>query len=81
MDREQPILSWLHRHHNGSVNSKGTHTPKNICQVLTSPMALGWHSTSEQKRTKLLKLSLAKPSIPITFARFVFNYLKNLSFY
>ena len=40
MDREQPILSWLHHHHNGSVNSKGTHIPKNICHVLTSPMAL-----------------------------------------
>ena len=25
---------WLHCHHNGSVNSKHTHTPKSICQVL-----------------------------------------------
>ena len=31
---------WLHRHHNGSVNSKCTHYPKSICQVLTSPLAL-----------------------------------------
>ena len=31
---------WFHRHHNGSVNSKRTHTPKSICQVLKSPLAL-----------------------------------------
>ena len=31
---------WLHSHYNGSVNSKHTHTPKSICQVLTSPLAL-----------------------------------------
>ena len=27
-------------HHNGSVNSKRTHTPKSIFQVLRSPLAL-----------------------------------------
>jgi len=51
-------LLWemLHRHYYGSVNSKCTHTPKTICQVLTSPLALdSW--------TELLKLSSAvKPS-------------------
>ena len=31
---------WLHSHYNGSVNSKCTHYPKSICQVLTSPLAL-----------------------------------------
>ena len=31
---------WLHHHHNGSVNSKHTHTTKSICQVLTSFLAL-----------------------------------------
>ena len=31
---------WWHHHHNGSVNSKCTQTPKRICQVLTSPLAL-----------------------------------------
>ena len=31
---------WLHRHHKGSVNSKCTHTPKSICQVLKPTLAL-----------------------------------------
>ena len=31
---------WLHHHHNGSVNSKHTHTTKSICQVLTPFLAL-----------------------------------------
>ena len=51
---------WLHphRHHNGSVDSKCTHTPKSICQVLTSI----WPSTSKEERTKLTKLSsVTKP--------------------
>ena len=30
---------WLHRYHNGSVNSKRTVTPKSTCQVLTSALA------------------------------------------
>ena len=39
---------WLHHHHNSSLNSKCTRTPESICDLL-------WLSTSEQKRTKLLK--------------------------
>ena len=38
---------WLHRHHNGSVNSKRVPSPKGISQVLTSH----WLSTSELERT------------------------------
>ena len=44
-----------HRHHNGSVNSKRTHPPKSICQVLTSPLALDiWGRVDKL-------LSVAKP--------------------
>ena len=47
-----------HRHYNGSVDSKCTHTPKSICQVLTSI----WPSTSKEERIKLIKLSsVTKP--------------------
>ena len=59
-----------------AVNSKRTHTPKGICQVLTSPITLDiW-----TKADKIAQLSQAKPSIPITFARFVSNDRKNRSF-
>ena len=47
-----------HRHYNGSIDSKCTHTPKSICKVLTSI----WPSTSKEERTKLIKLSsVTKP--------------------
>jgi len=47
---------WWHRHRNSSLTSKRTHTPKSICHLLTSLLALDiWAE-------KLLKLSsLAKP--------------------
>ena len=49
---------WLHRHYNGSVNSKCTHYPKAFVKF----WHLLWLSTSEPEWTKLLKLSsLAKP--------------------
>ena len=54
---------WLHRHHNGSVNSKRTHPPKSIWQVLTSPLALNMSTREDLERS-------LTPSIPITFARF-----------
>ena len=42
-----PFIDMIH---NGSVNSKHTHAPKSICQVLTSPLAFDiW------AETKLLK--------------------------
>ena len=53
-------LLWemVHHHHNGSVNSKRTHTPKSICQVLTSPLALDiWGRVDKIVQT----LVLAKP--------------------
>ena len=49
---------WLHSHHNGSVNSKHTHTRK----VFVKYWHLLWLLKSEQEQTKLLKLlSVPKP--------------------
>ena len=50
-------LLWemVHHDHNGSVNSKHTHTPKSICQVLTSPLALDiWGRADKIAQTLVL---------------------------
>ena len=71
---------WLHRHHNGSVNSKCTHTPKSICQVLISPLALDISAGAKKNCSK--SRLYPNPSIQITFGRFIPNYRKkSLHFY
>ena len=59
-------LLWemVHHHHNGSINSKHTHTPKSICQVLTSSLALDiWGRADKIAQT----LVLAKPVVSNLF--------------
>ena len=62
---------WLDRHHNGSLNSKRTHTPKSICQVLKSPFALDIWARADKIVQSLLRSktcqfqSLLRDSSPI----------------
>ena len=64
---------WLHRHHNDSVNCKRNHTPKSICKVLTSLLALDiWAKADKIAQTQ----TVAKPFNFNNFWRFISNRRK-----
>ena len=56
---------WLHRHHNGSVNSKCTHTAKSVCQVLTSPLALDISAEAKKIAQNLVCTQTRQSQLPL----------------
>ena len=68
----------LYRHHDGSHNSKRTHTTKSICQVLTSHLTVCAALDIWGRAHKIAQTLVCSQirQFTITFARFISNYCK-----